>query len=340
MLLSLHFCCYLSFLLHSPFSYFIYCTPSVLVPANSLVSSIIVLEHCLIWPFSVWTNIYGPGLKFTPLWFFLLSSLMLSKWAFNFCLIPLLVSRFNLPFAFFLSVILSILCTGFFFFPSENCLLSPEFSVWHLKVICGSLLVNFLSGKFSLLVFWLKSLTSKYILLFLANSYNCPLFFSFLFPSPLQCPPQQCSAGHGLTLSQVLLCCPHRGEWWRTRCVLQPSLKRRSQGFPKCTWGGVSRGRNSNYCRGQRELRGGWHWRPAIGEMVWGMQRTLGPKTGGADIQCMEVLEIGTDEGTQRQKGLGLITIYQSWCHQLGFWLGDQGHTVTCPIPLPPNELP
>lgn len=116
MLLSLHFCCYLSFLIHSPFSYFIYCTPSVLVPANSLVSSIIVLEHCLIWPFSVWTNIYGPGLKFTPLCFFLLSSLMLSKWAFNFCLIPLLVSRFNLPFAFFLSVILSILCTGFFFF--------------------------------------------------------------------------------------------------------------------------------------------------------------------------------------------------------------------------------
>lgn len=137
MLLSLHFCCYLSFLLHSPFSYFIYCTPSVLVPANSLVSSIIVLEHCLIWPFSVWTNIYGPGLKFTPLWFFLLSSLMLSKWAFNFCLIPLLVSRFNLPFAFFLSVILSILCTGFFFFLLRIVyfLQSFQFGIWRLSVV-------------------------------------------------------------------------------------------------------------------------------------------------------------------------------------------------------------
>lgn len=333
----------LSLLPHSLFPYFIYCTPSVLVPANSLsVSSIIVLERCPIWPCSVWTNTYGPGLKFTLLRFLLLSSPILSKQLFNFCLISVFISRSSLPFAFFLSVTLSIVHTGlYFFFPSENCLLSPEFSVWHLKVICGSLLVNFVSGKFSLLVFWLKSLTSKYILLFLSNSYNCPLFFSLLFPSHLRCAPQQCSTGHGLTkadtqllsLRQVLPCCPHRGEWQGLGVFCSPPIwKAGVRVFPSAPEEEIPEelgpGRNSDYCRGQRELRFGWHWGPATGEVGWGMQRSPGPKTGAADISGWKCWRCGMDEGTQRQEGLGL-TIFQSWCHQLGFWLGDLGHTVS-----------
>lgn len=258
-------------------------------------------------------------------------------WPFNFCLISLLVSRSCPPFAFFLSVILSILCIGFFFFSSENCLLSPEFSVWHLKVICGSWLVNFLSGKFSLLVFWLKSLTSKYILLFLANSYKCPPFFSFLFPSALQCPPEQCSAGMALpklTLSQTVPCCLHSSEWWRTWCVLQPSpLKSRS--FPKVH---PRRGYPRSCCQEgaqiSAEARGNWGvaGAGALALEKWGEGcRGHWVHRQGADISG----ESAGDVAGVRQEGLGL-TVYHRGCHQLGFCLGDR---VTCPIP-PSSQSP
>jgi len=98
----------------------------------------------------------------------------------NFCLIPLLVSRCSLCFAFFLSLILSILCRGFFFqrikstFSSRVFSLASEGYLWFLV---------------SELPFWevqppcvlTQVINIKVDSFFLANSHNCPPFSSFLF---------------------------------------------------------------------------------------------------------------------------------------------------------------
>lgn len=141
-----------------------------------------------------------------------------------------------LSFAFFLSLMLSILCTGFFLrikstssvfsLASEGflCFLVSELPFWEVQSPC--------------ILTQVTNIKVDYF--FLANSHNCPPFFSFLFLNPLQYHKQQCCAVHCfmkadtrlLALRQVLFCCSYSCEWWRICYVLQSShLKSRSQGF-------------------------------------------------------------------------------------------------------------